>query len=158
MAKIVIQGLPTAREPAKPYTYADLHLDLQEKYLINDNFNQRPEINDLRLDYDLDAIKNSIRNIFYTSPGEKILNQEFGLDLRNFLFEPITSKNSFAIKRIISGEIGLLEPRIVVKSVDVVPDTDNDQYSITMMFDVPTLDITNASLFGVLNKSGYYYV
>lgn len=158
MAKIVIQGLPQTRAADKPYKYTDLHLDLQEQYLLNDNFNQRPEINDIKVDHDIDAIKNSIKNIFYTSPGEKILNPEFGLDLRQFLFEPITSKNADLIRRIIFGEIERFEPRIVVRYVDVAPVFDRDEYNISLTFAVPTLNITDVRLFGALNKSGYYYV
>lgn len=158
MAKIVIQGLPQTRAADQPYKYTDLHLDLREQYTINDNFNQQPEINDIKVDHDIDAIKNSIKNIFYTSPGEKILNPEFGLNLRQFLFEPATTKNADLIRRIIFGEIERFEPRIVIRSVEVAPVFENDEYNITMTFAVPTLDITNVRLFGALNKSGYYYV
>ena len=157
MAKIVITGLPKPYSN-RTYTYTDIHLDLREQYLINDNLNQRPEINDLMVDHDIDAIKNSIKNIFYTAPGEKILSQDFGLDLRQFLFEQVTTDNSNLIQRIIFNELGIYEPRIVVKAVNVVPNFDQDEYSITMIFDVPTLDISNVSLFGSLNKNGYFYV
>lgn len=158
MAKIVIDGLPTAYNAKLPFTFADLHLDLQEMYLINDPLNQQPEINDIKLDYDIDAIKNSIKNLFFTAPGEKILNPEFGLDLRQFLFEPVTSDNSYSLERIIYGELGRFEPRIVLQTARVVPDPQNDAYQITLTFAVPTLNITNANLFGVLNKNGYTYI
>ena len=39
---------------------------------------------DLKIDYDEKAIYNSIRNIFNTKKGQKILNPTFGLDLEQY--------------------------------------------------------------------------
>jgi phage baseplate assembly protein W len=158
MAKIVIQGLPEATNANLPYTYADLHLDLREKYLINNPLNQRPEINDIMVDYDVDALKNSLLNLFSTSPGDKILSPEFGLDLRQYIFEPITRERAFDLQRTIYSGITRFEPRIVVKQVVVVPDFDNMEYNISIYYAVPTLNITNARLAGSLNKNGYNYI
>jgi phage baseplate assembly protein W len=158
MAKIVIQGLPEATNANLPYTYADLHLDLREKYLINNPLNQRPEVNDLMVDYDVDALKNSLLNLFSTSPGDKILSPEFGLDLRQYIFEPITRERAFDMQRTIYSGITRFEPRIVVKQVVVVPDFDNMEYNISIYYAVPTLNITNARLAGSLNKNGYNYI
>lgn len=158
MAKIVIQGLPEATNANLPYTYADLHLDLREKYLINNPLNQRPEINDIMVDYDVDALKNSLLNLFSTSPGDKILSPEFGLDLRQYIFEPITRERAFDMQRTIYSGITRFEPRVVVKQVVVVPDFDNMEYNISIYYAVPTLNITNARLAGSLNKNGYNYI
>ena len=157
MAKIVIQGLPGATNVAQPYVYADLHLDLREKYLINNPLNQIPEINDIMIDYDIDALKNSLLNLFSTSPGDKILSPEFGLDLREFIFEPVTRERAFDLQRKIFTGITRFEPRMVVSSVVAVPNFDSMEYTITINYSVPTLNITNARLFSVLNKNGYNY-
>ena len=158
MAKIVIQGLPEATNVNLPYTYADLHLDLREKYLINNPMHQQPEINDLVVDYDIDALKNSLLNLFSTSPGDKILNPEFGLDLRQYIFEPVTRERAFDMQRTIFSGITRFEPRIVVQQVIVVPNYDAMEYNITISYSVPTLNITNARLFSQLNKNGYNYI
>jgi hypothetical protein len=158
MAKIVIQGLPEATNASLPYTYADLHLDLQERYLINNPLQQIPEVNDIVVDYDINALKNSLLNLFSTSPGDKILNPEFGLDLRHYIFEPITRERAFDMQRTIFNGITRFEPRVVVRSVVVVPSMDTMEYNIDIYYSVPTLNITNARLFGVLNKNGYNYI
>lgn len=157
MAKVVIQGLPQQTNATQAYTYADIHLDLREKYLINNPLNQVPEINDFQLDYDIDAIKNSIYNLFMTAPGDKILNPEFGLDLRQFIFEPATANRAILLQRTLYDGIERFEPRILLQSVVVVPDMDNMEYQITITYSVPTLNISNARLFGTLNKNGYNY-
>lgn len=158
MAKIVIQGLPEATNANLPYTYADLHLDLREKYLINNPMYQQPEINDLVVDYDIDALKNSLLNLFSTTPGDKILSPEFGLNLRQYIFEPVTRERAFDMQRTIFSGITRFEPRVEVKQVIVVPNFDAMEYNITIYYSVPTLNITNARLFGSLNKNGYNYI
>lgn len=158
MAKIVIQGLPEATNVVQPYVYADLHLDLREKYLINNPLNQIPEVNDIMLDYDIDALKNSLLNLFSTSPGDKILNPEFGLDLREYIFEPITRERAFDLQRKVFTGITRFEPRMELLSVVVIPNIDAMEYSISINYSVPTLNITNARLFSVLNKNGYNYI
>lgn len=157
MAKIVIDQLPKNYNNQKPYVYADLHLDLQEKYTINDPMNQRPDINDFRLDYDLDAIKNSIRTLFLTSPGEKILDPLYGLDLRQFVFEPVLASRSFDLQRIIKAEINRYEPRVNVVAVDVIPVFDDNAYQINISIDVPGLGITGVIFSGMLNRNGYTF-
>lgn len=158
MAKITIQGLPPATNFSLPYTYADLHLDLQQQYLINDPLHKQPEINDLKVDYDIDAIKNSIKNIFFTSPGNKILDPTFGLDLRRFCFEPATLDAGYELQRVIYTKLETFEPRIKLAGVRVEVDTDNNEFDITIVFSIPTLNIDNVILAGSLNNNGYNYV
>lgn len=157
MAKIVIDQLPKNYNNQKPFVYADLHLDLQEQYTINDNMNQRPEINDFRLDYDLDAIKTSLRTLFLTSPGEKILDPLYGLDLRPFVFEPVTTNKSFDLQRIVKSEINRYEPRVNVIGVDVVPMFDDNAYQISINLNIPGLSIGGVIFSGMLNRSGYTF-
>lgn len=158
MAKIMIEGLPPAVNFNLPYTYSDLHLDLQQQYLINDPMTKQPEINDLKVDYDVDAVKNSIKNIFLTTPGNKILNPEFGLDLRQFVFEPATLDNGHELQRLIYTKLELFEPRIKLHGVKVIVDGDNNEFTVTIVFSIPTLNIENISIAGTLNSNGYNYV
>ncbi len=154
----MITGLPPAADPTKNYIYKDIHFDLQSKYLINGNFNQIPEVRDFLADYDLNAIKNSLKNIFSTTPGQKILNPTFGVDLRQFLFEPITVSNARELERIIYSELYVYEPRVEVKSVKVVDRPEVQEYDITISLAVPSLNINNTQLKGTLNSGGFNYV
>mgnify|MGYP003331434693 CR=1 FL=1 len=85
MASIVITDLnkfPDERD----YTYKDLELDLSVEYTKSNPLNSYKEQKDISGDFDVNAIKNSIFNIFTTIPGQKILNPIFGLNLLYFLF------------------------------------------------------------------------
>ena len=68
------------------FTYSDLHLDLQVQQLVTNESAKLTQQQDIVADFDLGAIRNSIINIFLTSPGDKLLNPEFGIDLRDYLF------------------------------------------------------------------------
>ena len=155
MASIKISGLPELRVQNNAFTYADLRLDLQKKYLIKDNFKQIPEINDLSLDYDLNAIKNSIRNIFNTVPGEKILNPTFGLNLKQFLFDPLSELRAMDIAGTIRSKLTLFEPRITLLNVNVYPMYDNLEYNIEIIFSIPGLNTPSFTMSGALNSIGY---
>lgn len=155
MASIKISGLPEPRIQNKEFTYSDLHLDLQKKYLIKNNFKQTPEINDLVLDYDLNAIKNSIRNIFNTTPGEKILNPRFGLNLKQFLFNPMSDLIAVDIAGLIRSKLPLFEPRISLNYVNVLPIYDENEYNIEISFSMPQLNTPAIKMSGALNSIGY---
>jgi len=158
MANIRLNSLlTTSRIEGKLYIFNDLHLDTDERTSNKSELAQSPERNDFKSDFDLDALRNSIYNLFTTSPGEKILTPEFGLNLLNYIFSPITEFNANEIKRDIKIGIGRFEPRMSLIDVKVIPDEDQNEYNITVEFDVPRLNIKNQKLFGSLNQNGYVY-
>jgi hypothetical protein len=157
MAKIIINGLPQRGNVNKNYLYADLHLDLQKNYIISNELFIKPQINDIRLDYDLNAVKNSLHNLFTTTPGDKILSPEYGMDLRKYLFTPATVQIAKDIRDEIYIQVGTYEPRVKLTSVNINVLEDANEYDITIYFDIPTLNIRNVSVFGTLNNNGYIY-
>ena len=158
MASIRLNSLRTVpRIEGKRFIFNDLHLDTDERSPNKSELAQSPERNDFKSDFDLDALRNSIYNIFTTSPGQKILNPEFGLNLFQYLFSPITDRIANEIKRDIKIGIGRFEPRIVLINVSVIPKEDDNEYDISIQFDVPALNIKNQNLFGALNQNGYIY-
>ena len=86
--------------PPNDATYLDLHLDLVQMKTVGLGLSEA-ESGDILIDYDLGAIKNSIRNIFTTKKGQKILNPDFGCSLEQYLFTPISEANA----KVIGGEI-----------------------------------------------------
>lgn len=140
----------------KGFLYKDISLDLENGYTYNNQLNTRAKLNDVVALFDLDAVKNSIRTCFLTSPGQKILSPTYGIDLRRYLFEPITIDTAFFIRNDILNNLSRFEPRVVLRGVSVIPDTDNNQYNITLQIDVPSLNIYGVSLRNTLNSNGYY--
>ena len=157
MGKIILNRLPQKTNTGKTYLYADLHLDLQEKYNTSSKLFENQEINDLKVDYDIDAIKNSLYNLFTTTPGEKILNPEYGLDFKQYLFLPATVDIAKYIRDEIYSQTARFEPRIKVVNVNITIMEDVNEFDINIYYNIPSLDIHNISMFGTLSQNGYIF-
>lgn len=157
MGNIVLNNLPKSSKVNKNYFYADLRLDLQDNFLVKDELFQKPEINDFKIDYDVDAIKNSLFNLFTTTPGNKILNPDYGLDLRKYLFVPATVEVARDLREEIFRQIRIYEPRVELKEVKITIFEDVNEFDISIFFDIPVLKLSDISLFGTLNNNGYIF-
>ena len=155
MGKIVLGTLPQLKNRKGPYLYTDLHLDLEESSNINNFLYQENEIKDLKLDYDLDALKNSLYNLFTTTPGEKILNPDYGLDLRQYLFDLATVEVAENIRDEIYRQVRVYESRVKLTDVHITIFEDVNEFDISIYYSVPTLNISKVSMFGTLAGSGF---
>lgn len=156
MAAVVIDQLKARDTYSKPL-YVDINLDLKQNTVKNPTLESQSIIKDIVASYDVDAIKNSLYNLFTTIPGQKILNPIYGLNLMQFVFDEITDLKARSIGQLILNGITKFEPRITVKKILVVPDIENQTYEIGLKLDVPSLNINGISLKGVLSESGYYF-
>jgi phage baseplate assembly protein W len=156
MAAIVIKELNRLPKD-RVNTYSDLELDLIIDYTKNSALNNIREQSDIRADYDINAIKNSIFNIFTTIPGQKILNPTFGLNLLYFVFTGITTSNARSLGDIILKGINKYEPRVNVDNVNITTDIENQTYTIDMILSVPTLNINGLEVKASLAESGFYF-
>lgn len=155
MASIVIDGLKIT-DKNKPI-YTDLKLDLKVNYIDNPRLESKDVIRDLVVSNDLDAIKNSLFNLFTTVPGQKILNPVYGLNLLQFVFTGITYQNANTLGNLLLEGIRRFEPRVEIKKIYVFPDAENQTYEIGIKLSVPSLNIDGVTLKGVLSESGYYF-
>jgi phage baseplate assembly protein W len=64
-------------------------------------------------------VRESIRLILMTEPGERVMRPEFGGGLGRFLFEPNTPATHQAIRAQIHKSLARWEPRVVVESVQI---------------------------------------
>jgi len=140
------------------YLYKDIGFDLIPHFTDNPQLHKKSEKNDLKSIYDAGSIINSVKNILTTSPGEKLLNPRFGLDLRGYLFETISESRAFFLGTDLYEGLTSLEPRIVLDQLDVLANIDDLQYNITISLSIPSLNIQGLSLKGVLNTDGYTFV
>ncbi|WP_437534798.1 GPW/gp25 family protein [Sorangium sp. So ce726] len=70
-------------------------------------------------------IRDAIRVILLTEPGERLLRPDFGAGLRRFLFEPNTVTTRRAIEDAITTALKDWEARIAVESVIVEEEPDD---------------------------------
>ena len=75
-------------------------------------------------------IRESIKVILLTELNERLRLPEFGGGLQRFLFEPNTATTRQLIRDRITKALAQWEPRIVVQSVEVEPDAQDQQAAI----------------------------
>lgn len=89
------------------------------------------------------AVTNSIHNIFTWTPGERILNPEFGSRLKKYLYEGIIPQTEEQIYAEISRCITEWEPRANILSiinVGDVNDTEDNTIHLEVIFNIPELN------------------
>ena len=158
MGSINFNNLRKDTYKEKRYTYADLFLDMgQEPFeMVIGHRTVRGAGKDIKVAYDLNAIKNSIINLFNTIPGQRFLLPDYGCDLRQFLFEPVSESDGLSIGRLIRKNIEKWEPRVTILSINVDVYMDSNEYVITMVLEVPFLARDEKlNLKAVLNKQGF---
>ena len=124
------------------YIYKDLALDIAQTKIEAPGYSIPTPGADIRASFDIGAIRNSLQNLFGTSPGQRFLFPEYGLDLKAFLFSPITEANGNVLGNRIYAGISTWENRVRTKNVQVNLDPDNNQYIINIILDIPSLNLT----------------
>ena len=71
-----------------------------------------------------EKVRQSIRIILDTEPGERIMRPSFGCGLRRFLMKPNNTATRALIKHDVESALSLFEPRIKVSQVSVDPGDD----------------------------------
>ena len=142
--------------PSDEYTFKDIKLDLSLGRLYGnmpaDKSLNNTDLADIR---DIHAIKQSLANILATTPGQKLLNPYFGLDLTKFLFDPVTEQTGDLIARSILSGLADQEPRIIISQLQVFGDIDRHQYEITFTVGFPGLNVSDVQIQGTLSTSGF---
>lgn len=80
------------------------------------------------------AIKDSVMNLVMTNRGERLYQPEIGGNISALLFELMSDETTYLLQRAIQEVINNWEPRAVLEQVQVLPDYDNNRYSITIRF------------------------
>ena len=103
---------------------------------ISLSFEPHPITNDLRVLKNEAAIRRSVRNIVQTIPTEKFFNPLFGSDVRGSLFEFVDFGTASVISDQIQISIENFEPRVDNLQVEVFPRPDQNEFEVTVIFDI----------------------
>ncbi len=107
------------------YTYLDVDL----------SFGKHPGTKDVLKRYDVEAVKQSLRNLFLTNRFEKPFNPFYGLGIRSFLFENTSPVFAIILQKKIEEQILEFEPRAIIDDIIVNMD-DSNFVSIELQFHV----------------------
>ena len=114
------------------------------------SFETNPLNDDLVSLSDTAAIARSIRNIVFTSPGEKFFNPDFGSRISESLFQNVDNVSALAIKDEIKSSIINFEPRVKLLDTIVVPNPDDNEMVVTIEYEIVGIDIPPQQLEFVL--------
>ena len=117
---------------------------------ISMSFETNPLNDDLVSLSDSSAIARSIRNIVFTSPGEKFFNPDFGSRISESLFENVDNVSALAIEDEIKSSIINFEPRVNLLNTNVVPNPDDNEMNVTIEYEITGIDIPPQQLEFVL--------
>ena len=120
---------------------------------ISMTFQSNPLNDDLIAIKNENAIARSVRNIVFTTPGEKFFNQSFGSRITESLFENIDEITATIIVDEIRQSIDNYEPRVEVDDVKAFPNYDNNSFDVTITYDVIGSEIPTQELQFVLQSS-----
>ena len=120
---------------------------------ISMTFQSNPLNSDLIGIKNENAIARSLRNIVFTTPGEKFFNESFGSRITESLFDNIDEITASVITDEISESINRYEPRVKLDSVKSYPDYDNNGFDVIITYDVIGAEIPRQELQFVLQSS-----
>ena len=106
--------------------YADLNL----------NFSKHPGTKDLAKKRDIEAVKQSVKNLIMTNHYERPFHPEIGSNVSSILFENMNPVTANILTRAISEVIQNFEPRAKLINVLALPAYDRNGYECTIAFTI----------------------
>lgn len=81
-----------------------------------------------------DQIKSNLINLLLTDVGERVMNPNFGTNLKRFLFEGITNINNEALIDSLNNSISIYIPEITVIDIILTPTTDSNLINLAINY------------------------
>ena len=123
-------ALRRAAVVSKRRQYSDLDLSLT----------LHPDFHDIIPLVDIDAVKNSVKNLILTNFYERPFQPELGSNLRALLFEPADRITTAVLRNRIRRVLKVYEPRVDSVTIQVKDDSDRNRYDVTLGFRVISVD------------------
>ena len=89
---------------------------------------------DINKKLDVNAVKQSIKNLLLTKPYERPFHPELGSTLYGMLFEQMRPGMEMSLARTVEQQILNFEPRVDILNIEVSPDYDNNSYEFSIRF------------------------
>lgn len=115
-----------------------IYSDIDQDFMLNSE-------GDVDVLEDLDAIKQSIKNIILTPSGQRTRYQdpEYGCGVFTLLFEKMNSVTELLLQEEIESALGNFEPRVELIEVEVTGNPTNNSYEILIKYKVLSINIVD---------------
>ena len=120
---------------------------------ISMSFQANPLNEDLIALKNANAIARSVRNIVFTTPGEKFYEPSFGSRITESLFENIDEITASIIIDELRESIENYEPRVQLIDVKAFPNYNNNAFDVTVVYEIIGIEIPAQELQFVLQSS-----
>ena len=120
---------------------------------VSMTFQKHPLTSDILALKNESAIARSVRNIVFTVPGEKFFDEDFGSRNSQALFENINDISANIIKNEIESSLKIYEPRVNVREVEVRPNFDQNEFNVTIIYEIIGADVPAQELQFVLQST-----
>ena len=84
--------------------------------------------------FDQDVVMQSLVQIVITNRGERVMRPDFGTRVLSLLFEGNNATLAEEISADVMTAVGKFEPRVIVKTVDVVQDEETGATTLTLNY------------------------
>ena len=105
------------------------------------NFDKNPFTDDLSVVNNDNSIKQALKNLILTAPGEKPFQPLVGSAVSQLLFEPLDAFTADTIMEEITLTINQYEPRVKLTNVDVTPIFEGSKLNVTIEYQIVGLPI-----------------
>lgn len=100
--------------------------------------------NDLNLTRDLNAIRQSIKNIIMTNAGERAFDYRFGCSIYDYLFENFTIDMIVRAQSTIAGNIQRYEgSRVGINDIKIINNAKANEINIVVDYNIPDAGISD---------------
>jgi phage baseplate assembly protein W len=89
-----------------------------------------------------DQIKSNMINLLLTNKGERVMNPNFGADIKNRLFEGMTDSNASIIKDQITTTVNTYVPQVTINNISINYDQDHYTADVVVSY---TLNISGTA-------------
>lgn len=90
-----------------------------------------------------DSIKYNLINFFLTNQPERYLNPLFGGNLRQFVFEQISTNNLDSLNQNIQLQINTFFPNVIVDDLSIIPKSDSNQIDVILKYSIQNTGIND---------------
>jgi|TARA_B100000035_G_scaffold304036_1_gene303263 phage baseplate assembly protein W len=87
------------------------------------------------------AIKQAVRNLILTTPGEKPFQPLVGSNISQLLFEPLDDFTEDAIRQEIINTINRFEPRVRLETVEVIGNFSRNTFDVAVEYRIVGIPI-----------------
>lgn len=106
----------------------EVYSDIDGRYLKD------KQTSDLTKSVDIDAVRNSVKNILLTRKMERRMVPLFGASIEKLLFEPIDELTAKKLGGVIIDELAYWDPRVVVTGIDIIGDEELMRYDVNIEY------------------------